>query len=1073
MAPVEVSPPQGGVAGKRIFKFVAGVLNDAFGVDRISEYNTDIRGLLLHPPADLKFGDACDALAVCVVAGGIPPRGLAVLQELLQNSNSGSSDLRRSLGLDVPAHELFRLVTGVLNEAHPAGSAVDFTEACDSLAGAVVAGSIPSDSIDILKLLIEASTHVVVSPKLTVALDAIPHSLEDKDTTDEETAPEEAELTTPPEEAKVTALAVASVANRLFKYVVAVLNGHDVSCDIEGVVDFNDACDWLALHIERKEVPRRGIEALLDSVDYDTIAEGSALSDQLVAFLCPQCEVAKSRSSTCDMCKGSFAMKCQKCRGSGNFSKPCHGCGGSGSSYNQKQCPKCRGSGMKVLGPCNSCQKGAVQCTGCHKQPRLGQARPFCCKCVSDNHESQVRRNRPTGGPTGGAGFQKNDGPPQNGVSVTKCSAGDFTRLQDLWETRTGPGQIVGAWKVDNPLLTYNFKVRREQLKKILGREADQLEGFHGTASPNVLSIIDTGFDKGKRSGQVFGSGEYFAKNPSVSVGYCRGGAFMLVCRLTLGVQSTECGSGQAQVDGDHCWVPSNGYYVISEPDQILPQYIIKFGGGGGCGGTQTCPKLERALSDGFSTKAAEKIVPVPARSRPCVMSRKEATVLWMGFLHAHFSDDALRKDVTTFLMKHAGAYMDGVKIQVVKGHYKKAHAILQTPIPRALVHQLNSLPFIEQGLSRFICVEDAHGSPECTKCPRFIAGYCRGQNLSYTHPCFNSHPVRRTQNARFQLEDIDLAGAKGVEISDKFMSGAPFHNGQPRIIGIKAIKNNVLAECHEEYRTYLATKHMEEPAMQELYHGTNNNIVDALYQHGLQPPSDRNASDSCPVSGGKGLSTTLCDNTCRHCTEKHEWKRCHMYGLGIYLADFAQKSHRYCSQPKSSGSRQVYRMIVCSVLGKSFQVEGHLKHGTAMHDVVNVRALDEESLTEMIEPCAASKKTSGVGASIVGLDGYVCDRGTAVWGIVVADEGYCWRLHTGRIAKKDTEGVRWNWCLTEECAADSREGTAEKSDLLFVKGMGSKCRTGFSVVNSEYIAFHPHQCLPKYEIEYELTSAY
>lgn len=43
----------------------------------------------------------------------------------------------------------------------------------------------------------------------------------------------------------------------------------------------------------------------------------------------------------------------------------------------------------------------------------------------------------------------------------------------------------------------------------------------------------------------------------------------------------------------------------------------------------------------------------------------------------------------------------------------------------------------------------------------------------------------------------------------------------------------------------------------------------------------------------------------------------------------------------------------------------------------------------------------------------------------------------------------------------------AEKSDLMFVQGLGSRCCTGFSVVNSEYIAYHPHQCLPKYEITY------
>merc|ERR1712012_91313 len=132
------------------------------------------------------------------------------------------------------------------------------------------------------------------------------------------------------------------------------------------------------------------------------------------------------------------------------------------------------------------------------------------------------------------------------------------------------------------------------------------------------------------------------------------------------------------------------------------------------------------------------------------------------------------------------------------------------------------------------------------------------------------------------------------------------------------------------------------------------------------------------------------------------------------------------------------------------------------MHDVVNVRALDEEELDQMIEPEKAAQVSRGLGASIQGLDG-------SIWGRVVGDEGDCWRLHSGRIAKKQTEGAKWRWCATEEVSTDAREGSAEKSDLLFVKGLGCKCRHGYSVVNSEYIAFHPHQCLPKYEIEYEI----
>jgi len=133
------------------------------------------------------------------------------------------------------------------------------------------------------------------------------------------------------------------------------------------------------------------------------------------------------------------------------------------------------------------------------------------------------------------------------------------------------------------------------------------------------------------------------------------------------------------------------------------------------------------------------------------------------------------------------------------------------------------------------------------------------------------------------------------------------------------------------------------------------------------------------------------------------------------------------------------------------------------MHDVVNVRALDEEELDGMIEPCAAATATRGIGASIAGVDG-------SIWGRVVADEYDCWRLHSGRIAKKETEGYRWNWAACEECSAENREGSAEKSDLLFIKGLGDRFRPGYSVINSEYIAFHPHQCLPKYEIEYEMS---
>merc|ERR1719181_455856 len=161
-------------------------------------------------------------------------------------------------------------------------------------------------------------------------------------------------------------------------------------------------------------------------------------------------------------------------------------------------------------------------------------------------------------------------------MTVENASAADFTRLKQMWIMRGGQGELVQAWKVDNPLRTYRFTDRRKSLKAIMGREADGLEGFHGTHPDAVVPICESGFDKSRRSGQVYGAGESFAKNPTVSFGYCKGGEYMLVCRLTLGEES----SGPENADGDHVWVPSNGYYVIKEPDQVLPQYIIKFSNG-------------------------------------------------------------------------------------------------------------------------------------------------------------------------------------------------------------------------------------------------------------------------------------------------------------------------------------------------------------------------------------------------------------------------------------------------------------------------------------------------------------
>merc|ERR1712070_170793 len=48
-------------------------------------------------------------------------------------------------------------------------------------------------------------------------------------------------------------------------------------------------------------------------------------------------------------------------------------------------------------------------------------------------------------------------------------------------------------------------------------------------------------------------------------------------------------------------------------------------------------------------------------------------------------------------------------------------------------------------------------------------------------------------------------------------------------------------------------------------------------------------------------------------------------------------------------------------------------------------------------------RPAEGVGATIAGKDG-------EVWGVVVADEDKVWKLESGRIAKKETVGDKWNF---------------------------------------------------------------
>lgn len=701
-------------------------------------------------------------------------------------------------------------------------------------------------------------------------------------------------------------------------------------------------------------------------------------------FVCSKCLADKV---ACDRCWGS-GKSCWNCSGQGFFEtgngEECILCEGAGhfKENGHRICMQCGGSG-KASEMCRKCVgSGGEECRRCR-----GRGRPFCKDCHAIFKQA-----------TSCSGL----GPePTPGVTIKRCDPSGIEALKKLWGERGGNGSVLAAWSIDNPLLSWRLRTRQQDYRNNNSKDADEVQGFHGTPAQNILSISTNGLDAGRRAGQVYGAGEYFAKCPEVSRGYCRGDSYMLVCRLLLGKQA----SSQQLGDGDHIWVPSMKYYVIASPEQVLPLYIVKFAE------KQGPSDLENILCRSvWSTVEHTSMESIPA-NRPCAMTSASTDFLWMGYLHHHHSDKQLEEDVASFLKNHLPAeHVDKWQICIVRGKYTQAKVRLQVPLAREIVGKLNEVSFVEAGTRRTITVDDAHGSPG-QKCPRAVAQFCRGRNLRYLDPCWCDHTVSPTASATYSLTPIDLCSARGDEIVSKFMASTPFHNGQPKIVGIKAINNATLSNLYDRFRRYLADKNKEEPKVIELYHGTNNNILDVLYTHGLQPPSDMAPAEDCPVSGGKGLCTSICNNDCNKCTTKHQWNRCHMYGLGIYVADISQKSHRYVSQPAGSGhsGKQRYRMVLCSVLmGRTLMIEGHLCKGDAMHDVSSLRRIWKGDFETMVQPCG----------------GPLFPKGSL---------------------------------------------PAEEHDLIFVKGLGVKSKPGFSVHNSEYIAFHPYQCLPRYEIEYEL----
>ncbi|KAL8278857.1 hypothetical protein RQP46_008728 [Phenoliferia psychrophenolica] len=124
--------------------------------------------------------------------------------------------------------------------------------------------------------------------------------------------------------------------------------------------------------------------------------------------------------------------------------------------------------------------------------------------------------------------------------------------------------QIKTVTHFINHTLLCRFEAAKEALRAA-GRSTEEVMIFHGTPSANIPSIMKNGFRIGPSGGGI-----WLARNPHLSVYYCRGGTKMFACRVLPGKFETALNRGIGEGDS----FSGSGY---DDSIFVLPIYVIEF----------------------------------------------------------------------------------------------------------------------------------------------------------------------------------------------------------------------------------------------------------------------------------------------------------------------------------------------------------------------------------------------------------------------------------------------------------------------------------------------------------------
>lgn len=164
-----------------------------------------------------------------------------------------------------------------------------------------------------------------------------------------------------------------------------------------------------------------------------------------------------------------------------------------------------------------------------------------------------------------------------------RMAESQFYRLMD---GESSTSKVTKVEYVINPKLMAKFQKRRlEMAQEVDWEQTKPILCFHGTREENIPNIIENNFNLdhvgSTTDAGFFGAGIYFSELPSISMSYA-GGAKFLLCQVLVGqtykMPKVQMGCGLKPGYHSHS-SPCGSEIVIFNMDQILPTYIVHFGG--------------------------------------------------------------------------------------------------------------------------------------------------------------------------------------------------------------------------------------------------------------------------------------------------------------------------------------------------------------------------------------------------------------------------------------------------------------------------------------------------------------